>query len=163
MQKKGISAVITTVLLILLSIVAVIIVWQIVKGSIADSGTKLGATACTNIDVSLAVPTCSLAGKNATVQVTLNGGNPGTATGQVSKLKVIVNDGSGTIGSQELSGVGPASNNLPEQLGMRSPVITWTSASVNPLTVTAGASVRLEDGTDYVCGIIATKQITCGV
>jgi len=62
-NKKGISDVVTTVLIVLLSLVAVAIVWSFLSPLITKSGTQIAQTqAC--LSASLEVSGCKLTGTN---------------------------------------------------------------------------------------------------
>lgn len=58
--KRGVSEIITTVLIILLVLAAIVIVWQAVKGTIeAGTGTLTGQTACMGVDLSIGIVNAS--------------------------------------------------------------------------------------------------------
>lgn len=59
MNKKGISAVVTTVLIILLSIIAVIILWAAIRPMIEDTSGKAG-TAVQCAEISVNIESCTL-------------------------------------------------------------------------------------------------------
>ena len=69
MNKKGISDVVTTVLIILLSIVAVIILWAALRPTIASTAGRVG-TAITCTDITLTVNSCIINGNASSSNVT---------------------------------------------------------------------------------------------
>ena len=68
MKKRGISQVVTTVLIILISIIAVIIAWQFIRNSIKQSADKLEIPIFTDLEISEAN---IVDGLNLRVQVSL--------------------------------------------------------------------------------------------
>jgi len=94
-NKKGISDVVTTVLIVLLSLVAVAIVWSFLSPLITKSGTQISQTqAC--LSASLEVASCKVA-SGTLYNVTVHR-NAGAADVEEMKLKLIFlnADGSGT-------------------------------------------------------------------
>jgi len=86
-NKKGISDVVTTVLIVLLSLVAIAVVWSFLSPLITRSGTQIAQTeAC--LSASLEVSTCKLniAGTTWSYNVTVKR-NAGTA--DVTSIKLI--------------------------------------------------------------------------
>lgn len=104
MNKKGISAVVTTVLIILLSIIAVIILWAALRPTITNTANKAGtAMACT--EVSLSVDSCVVSANFVNVSITRQGG-----VGNVT-LTAAVSDADSS-NSANMADVGPLDTRL---------------------------------------------------
>jgi len=90
MDKKGISAVVATILIVLLAVVAVSIVWAVLKPSIIKTASRV-STGCIGVDLKIDEADCS----EGTVKVTLN-------TGNIEKLKfVFMNDTDSNVVTKE--------------------------------------------------------------
>jgi hypothetical protein len=73
MNKKGISAVVTTVLIILLSIIAVIILWAALRPTLSNTAGKTNtAISCT--EVGLNIDSCTVTDTGVNVVVSRQGG-----------------------------------------------------------------------------------------
>jgi len=95
MNKKAISAVVATILVVLLAVVAVTIVWSVLKPAIIKTASKV-STSCIEVNLKIDEANCSA----GTVKVTLN-------TGNIEKLKfVFINDtGSNVVTRDPLKGL----------------------------------------------------------
>ncbi len=90
MNKKGISAVVATILIVLLSVVAVTIVWAVLKPAITKTASRV-STSCIEVDLSIDEADCSA----GTVKVTLN-------AGEINNLKFIfINDTDSNVITKE--------------------------------------------------------------
>jgi|SRR3989344_1640 len=84
MNKKGLSDVVTTVLIILLAIAAIVIVWNFVSPTLENAGEQIESqTAC--LDARVSVVSCEVGVATGTNVVIRNDG------GQTINYKVIVN------------------------------------------------------------------------
>jgi hypothetical protein len=82
MNKRGVSEVITTVLIILLVLAAIVIVWQAVRGTVENASTKVETQSqCIGLDLSV---TGSCTGSTLSVQVTRGGDSVGAGQLRVS-------------------------------------------------------------------------------
>ncbi len=143
--KKGISAVVTTILVVLLSVLAVVIVWQILKPSLVETTSRI-STSCIDVDLSLDEADCTNGSEK--VKVTLN-------SGKISKLKVVFYDEEGdSIGdAQEIEDV-------PGELGTK----TYTSADLNftrAKSVNIAAVIESETGEEITCGFVLLSPRAC--
>ena len=85
MNKKAQGEVITTVLIILLVLAAIVIVWQAVRGTVSSgAGTLTAQEKCIGIDMSIGTITAGTAG---TVQITRNSGGTDDAITPVVLVK----------------------------------------------------------------------------
>jgi|SRR3989344_1886030 len=91
MNKKGLSDVVTTVLIILLAIAAIVIVWNFVSPTLENAGSQIESqTAC--LDASVTTVSCAV-GTTSNVVIRNDGGLP-------VKYKVVVNHvATGTAGT----------------------------------------------------------------
>lgn len=100
MNKKGISAVVTTVLIILLSIIAVIILWAALRPTVSDAADRAGtAISCT--EISLEVKSCTIYADSINVSVARSG----DSAGQIN-ITAVVSDADSSQ-TKEISGVDP--------------------------------------------------------
>jgi len=83
-NKKALSPVVTTVLIIIIAIAAVLILWSVLKPSIKDTAGAL-ESGCINLD--LEVTSCT-AGDTGNVNIIRNAGQ-----GEVASLKIVINEG----------------------------------------------------------------------
>lgn len=84
MNKRGISGVVTTVLIILISIIAVIIFWQIISAAIKQGAEKIKEPVITDLTIDKAEV---VDGINARVQVSL-----GSMVEQVDGIKIMLSN-----------------------------------------------------------------------
>jgi len=87
MKKRGLSSVVTTIIIILITLVAIMIVWTIVS-SLMDKSTKQLSLARITVDTQLDSASVNFTSGIATVRVTRNSGN-----GNVTGIKIMVDDG----------------------------------------------------------------------
>ena len=100
MNKKAISDIVTTVLIVLLSVVAVVILWSFVSPLLSKSGAQVAQTqACLNAN--LEITGCTLGGSNL-YNVTVKR-NSGAATLTGIKLVFAKADGSTTAFNYSVS------------------------------------------------------------
>ena len=100
MNKKGISEVVTAILLVLLAIAAVVIVWGVIRGFITK-GTG-GAAGCASIDISV-----TAVDENTTVQTVTVKRNPNLAGDvELSKIQFVFEKSTGETDSVEADATG---------------------------------------------------------
>ncbi len=102
-NKKGLSAVITTLLVVLLVLVAVGIVWAVVRNLVQTGagGVELGAK-CLNIDVSAVSASCNDSLCNVVVE------RSGSNTDEIAGIKLVIKDSS----TAEASGITDSEGNI---------------------------------------------------
>jgi len=130
MNKKGISAVVATVLIVLLAVVAVVIVWAVLKPALTKTAGQVSA-GCLGVDLSIDSATCS--DNSATVVVTLT-------SGKADKVRVVVTNGTGSESDTK---------DAPETLATKTYTLTYSLTGDK--TVRAAPVILLEDGTEKVC------------
>jgi hypothetical protein len=67
MNKKGLSAVVASLLIVLITIAAVLLVWNVVKKNLESSGSQLSQADCIYVDVN--IDSCSTSTKTAVVSL----------------------------------------------------------------------------------------------
>ncbi len=87
-SRKGVSAVIATILIVLLTIAAIVIVWQVVKPMIEETGKKI-ETSCIYVDLEIT----DYSNVNGSESVTVS--NKGSV--DIDKVKIVVHDESGGV------------------------------------------------------------------
>lgn len=98
MKKRGLSDVVTTSLIVLLAIAAVVIVWQFVLPVLKNTGTQMQGTDC--LSVSLKPIACTInVGSLDSVRV-----EAGTGSLTIPYVRVLVYDSAGNTLSSEQAG-----------------------------------------------------------
>ena len=145
-DRKGLSAIIVTLILVLLSIVAVGAVWVVVNNVLqkGQENVNLGS-ACIDIDVSISSATCTFAGGGDDCTVTYGRTASG---GEIGGITLIF---SNSIESKPLDVVG----NL-------APLVTQTKTSTD-LTGNTIENVDKIGIAAYLADSSGTKQQTCSV
>jgi len=138
MNRKGISAVVATILIVLLSVVAVVIIWVVLKPAITRTAGQV-STNCLEVDLSIDSVDCA----NQKATVTLN-------TGKVANLTIVMTNGTDSI-SQIVT--------APDTLGTKTYTLTGTIDAASLTTVRIAPRVLLADGTEKLCENPVTK--TC--
>jgi|GEM_PF-6690190 len=87
MKKRGLSSIVTTVIIIAITIVAILIVWGIVSGVMDKSARQISLSRIT-VDTQLESADVNFNTGIATIRVTRNAGN-----GNVTGIKIMVDDG----------------------------------------------------------------------
>ena len=141
MRKKGISAVVATILIVLLAVVAVVIVWAVLKPAITKSAGKV-STNCLEVDLTIDSVSCSVG--TANVKVTLNQGN-------VSSLKIAVYNSTD-------SQITTISTGLPQVLETK----TYTGTVGGTATgANVAAVIGSDTGNTQVCSFVSLSPIPC--
>lgn len=148
--KRGLSDVVTTVLIILLVLAAVAIIWGYLRGSLVQSGQQIsGATSCLGLD--LKVKSCKVAAGSATV-VYERGSGSGDAN--LTKVTVLIIKADGTtVSSPEVPAVGFAAILNPAEsktVTVSDGAIVVATASSNSAVV--GGTVVTASGSSQTCG-----------
>lgn len=100
MQKRGLSAIVTTLLVIVLVLVATGIVWGVVRNIVKNSSGNVGTgTRCLNIDVSPVAINC---GNPAACVVNLQ--RTGSDDGEIGGVKLVFYEGTSNSGVIDVSG-----------------------------------------------------------
>ena len=149
MEKKGISAVVATILILMVSVIAVVMVWQILKPALKGTVEKV-TFSCINIDLSIPEADCTAASEK--LKITLN-------SGQIVELKVLFYDSNGTsIGNpQNIS-------NVPVELGTKVYSVSdldFTPNSITPSAVNVAGVIESESGTKITCGLALPEPRSC--
>jgi len=139
MNKKGLSAVVASLLIVLITIAAVLLVWNVVKKNLETSGGQLSKADCLKIDVG--IDSCTAAG---VVVLSYNGGN-------VSKVVVTLENSTAVNNATILT-----ASNLPVLGSKKTVTISGVSAATKS-SVTA--FLIGSDGTEIACGVVS--ETTC--
>lgn len=144
MDKKGLSEVVTTVLLVLLALGAILLVWFLVKGQITQGSTQVTVTkGC--IDVEMEAVSCTY---NATaVSAAYKRGNMELSNGLVlSKVSLVFQNPDSTTTKKDTT-------NLPGLLETKKTIYTISSdlAGATPVKMGVAGTLRTVDGQDLMC------------
>ena len=146
MNKKGLSDVVTTVLIILLAIAAIVIVWNFVSPTLENAGEQIESqTAC--LDASVVVVSCKPGTAAATDDnvVVRNDG------GQTVKYKVIVNHvAAGTAGTTSVDAADSADLQAYGTVALDRLILTGESARV-AVTSIGGTAVSCDPTPAKAC------------
>ena len=140
MNKKGISAVVATILIVLLAVVAVTIVWQVIKPALRETAGSV-STNCIEVDISLDKVDCT----NQQVTITLN-------KGAISGLKVVLYNDTG-------SKVTTISSGILEELETKT--YTGDSPGGNVSGANVAAVINSTTGQGQTCSFVLTTPKPC--
>ncbi|MAG38303.1 hypothetical protein CMI45_02870 [Candidatus Pacearchaeota archaeon] len=149
-NKRGLSDVITTVLIILLALVAVAIVWGFAQQFVRDTGESLTAS-CLEIQIE---PTgCTLSGAGATAAVDLN--YQWKAGNDLDSLRIVLSDGTESL--------------INETSEKPSSILATGSAKINiaalddgeEITATVVPVTKTSTAEDRICPAEGLPSVTC--
>jgi flagellin-like protein len=146
MNKRGLSQVVTTVILILVVLSAIVIIWAAVRPTIQRTSEQISAD-CFTIELSVAGCSDSLDTNNDKINETNVTISRTAGSGDLTAIKFIFGDGS-TIDS-------PDGTTMPGPL--ESQTIMISGANHTGQTVNVAAVV----GQDNVCSESSSAPITC--
>lgn len=143
-DKKGLSTIVITLIIILISLVAVGIVWVVVR-NVITGGTKTmeSSAKCIVTDVEATAVNCSNVGANRYCSITLQ--RSGTGTDAIGGVKLIFKNTTAGTSSPLIDVL----QNI-EPLLMTTVTRNTTLVSVNRVDVTA--YFKDESGNDQICG-----------
>ena len=141
-NKKGLSDVVATVLIILLALAAVVIVWSFVSPSLRSSGTQINVqTKC--LAMELKPTNCKLSTTPLTTSVTyqLAGGE------KPNKIRFLFEGAGGTT---DISAIDVTGTDIPDSLETKNKsLITYSLGP--PIKVSLVAVILGDDGKEYNC------------
>jgi FlaG/FlaF family flagellin (archaellin) len=136
-NKRGLSDVVTTVLIVLLTIVAIAILWSFLQPMFTKSGAKIQqAEAC--LSVNLEVTRCTAADAGVIVKR-----NPGVA--DLKSIKLIFDKGDGTTSVQNCTA------SVPQELGSAVCPGSLTAIGFAPTKVSIAAGIADAQGVVTYC------------
>ncbi|MBI5804390.1 hypothetical protein HY450_04040 [Candidatus Pacearchaeota archaeon] len=142
-NKKGLSDIIATVLIVLLALAAVAVVWSFIQPAIKNTGGSIDLqTKCLNTEVK---PTaCTVTGGTGTVNIQL-------VKGEATKVVAVIEDSLGATYVGE--------TDAPNPLATKS-VSVPSVGSASPFNAKAAAIVSDAEGNTATCDV-GLVQITC--
>lgn len=143
MEKRGLSGVVTTVLLILISIIAVIIIWQIIR-NLASPDVETG-----RITTELEISCASLNGNILNVSVE-RGAGQGNIVGLAFK-----------IGDEKSADTETVNSSIP-QLGKQSYTIDLSGKQYNAKKISVAGIFKTSKGNEIIGPILDSKDIGSG-
>ena len=138
--KRGISDVVTTVLIILLVLAAVAIIWGYLRNALVESGEQITSD-CLTLD--LAPESCSSTANLATVKY---GRNSGEAN--LKNVSLILNVGGNSVVS--------SATNIPKALESFTQTVAVTAKAS---TFSVAGTITTESGSELLCP--QSKEIVC--
>jgi len=150
-NRRGISAVVTTILLVLLSLAAVLIVWGFVRGQITDAGEQIVVKgACLKFDVepvSCVISTDLTGSPNGDVIVNYRRGtgDPGLS---VSEIRLIFTFADGTTSATPVTALAE----IPDQLETKLKSVTFSPTNL-PDTLSVAGVLTTAEGDEAICDI----------
>ncbi len=160
-NRKGMSDVVTTVLVILLVVVAIGIIWVFVQKPVQKAGTQVEkATACAGVELQLLscqkVKTNTGTVANPALRDDINA-SVKVAQGSVFAVQFIVDQSSGTTKVYEADKV---TGTVPTTLNRDTlTIIKGKDGATDPVKISAMPVVKTNDGTEVVCAELA--KVTC--
>ena len=151
MGDKGMSDVVTTVLIILFAIVAVAIIGGIVLNQVNKAGGKIDSSAiCNEFQVTPVKCTAGTATTTAKLMIRRDSGGKGFS---VSSIKAVFEDSNGAVVASE-----DVKAELSSDITSKE-----AEASANGIKAKAGIAVMLKDSTgkDIACDYYKTTKIDC--
>lgn len=150
-QKRGISDIITTVLIILLAIAAVVLIWGFIKRPIEQGGQQIQASGdCFSLKLK---PTgCTLNANKTVVDATVQ-----WAEGNVNlkTIKFVVTDAKGATKVEDI-----AVDDL-KILETKSATVSVTSLNTTSLTLSAVGVIQPKNGEPTPCTTSQTETLVC--
>ncbi len=149
-NRKGMSDVVTMVLVILLVVVAVVTIWTFVQKPVQKAGTQIEkATACA--DVELQLVSCKASGSNLDATVKVAQGSP------VAVRFIVDQSAGGTVvfeGEAKVTGTVPTTSNVGTLA-----IVGGVTGATTPAKISATPVVTTDDGTQTICP--GTAKVTC--
>jgi hypothetical protein len=147
-DRKGLSTIVVTLIIILLSLVSIGVVWVVVNNLVKSgtSGVEIG-TKCLGVDVTATAVTCTPTGISEFCDVTLS--RTGTGTEEIGGVKLVFkNSTSGASGSEIVDIAGDIQQLIAKQSGSVNSTLT-ASQGVNNVEVTV--YFNDEEGNAQLC------------
>ena len=155
MNKKGVSDIVTTILIILLALAAIVIVWQAVKGTVEKGGeTITSQSKCIGLDLSI-TGSCIISDTTGAVPVTITRGGDSVGAGT---LKITAASASTGTASDSSATTFSALDSVTKTL-----TLTAGGAPRFPgVSVTVNTGLILNPGTanEIICAGVK-KVLTC--
>lgn len=142
-NKKGVSAVVATILIVLLSVTAVVIVWQVIKPALEKTAGKVSFNC---IEVELKINSLNCANRTGTVGVSLN-------KGKISKLKFVFYNATDSKVKEK--------TDVPEELGMKTYSFVENETVTNMIGVNVAPVIASETGEEQVCSFAQANPRLC--
>jgi hypothetical protein len=134
MNKSGMSEVISTLLIVVITIAAVLLIWTAVKGNLQGGSVDIAKTKCASIDLAIDKCTASTSSISATL-----------AGGEASKIVFMIES---ATDSGQYTATAPTIGKI---IGTSTPVV------VSPTKASAIAYVKADNGQELSCGVIAAQ------
>ena len=147
-KKKGVSDVVSTILIVLLAVAAVAIIGAVVLRNVGDSGSKIeGQTSCTNLEVS-AIKCVYDDADSKGINLTYSRGARGSEL-TLSKMILVVENTAGTSLLNDTAVLNP----------LQSVTGNFTRVSGIPSKFSVAGVIRTNDGRDVTCP--ASVKVDC--
>jgi hypothetical protein len=131
-NKKGLSTIVITLLIVLISLVAVGIIWVVIKNLITSgTGGIEFSTKCLNTNIEITKVNCTSVGVSRICDVTLK--RTGTGTDPIAGVKLVFKNETSGISSGLIS----VDGNIEPLIGKTQTGINTTITDVNRVEVTA--------------------------
>ncbi len=144
-NKKGLSEVVTAVLLILLAIVAIAIVWGFVRLSLQNTGSQLTG-ACLTVDIEPI--SCTFNSQTSMAEVKVK---RGTSDASVSKLNLVFDIGDNSVVNE--------TTKVPGQLETNTISVDLSEYGA-PSKVGVASEVTTEAGDTKLCDVVVKADCT---
>lgn len=149
-NKKGLAEIITVILIILLSLAAIVIIWQVIKPLIYKTTSQVSLSCTTGVELTIRSANCS--GNVMTVRL-----ERGNVEDAIKSMKFVFSNGDD---SQTVELSKTAGDKMPSGLD----VITYSfDRTARNMTITNVTSVKIaptmdgEGGSDLTCPVVAEQ------
>jgi hypothetical protein len=152
-SKRGLAEIITLILIILLSLAAIAIIWQVIKPVLLKTTSQISLVCTTGLDIKIDSANCS--GSTWEVKV-----SRGVGEGKIKTLKFVFSSDSGSE-TREFSALTPNPGGdspvgMPGELADRVYKFSKTGLPVNTTKVKLAPVVEGEGGSDIPCPVLST-------
>jgi len=154
-NKRGLSTIVVTLIIILLSLVAVGIVWVVVRNIVVGGGAGIEiASKCLSVDISASKVACSNGVTNKVCNVTFTRAGTGTGGDAIAGVKLIFKNSTSEVSSSLISVEGDIAPLVGKKITGQDSGLT-NANGVNSLDV----SVFFKDdtGNEQLCPQVNTK------
>jgi hypothetical protein len=146
-NKRGLSGIITLMLIVGIAVVAVGVVWFTINNLVSEQTEELASSSnCLSVVLEItSVGTCEAGSTSCNVTVERKSGG-----GDIEGVRAIVTDDSGTLSGDYTGSFGP--------LEMKTISATGTALAANATTAKVAVLIEDSSGDTYVCNVIDSYE-----
>ena len=143
-NKRGLSTVVTTLIIVLLVLVAIVIIWVVIRGIIESGGEQSDAlTRCNLIDLEI-VSVDTTAGCGSASCDLIVKRNPGADSKDITGIRVVLSDATGNSAVKDVNGnIAVLGTKSITGAGYEGTVTTATKVEVAAIVQNAGGEPQI--------------------